>query len=78
MVDVPAPQASTGVETDRTVRWSAWLAAKFHLLFGGRYECGCHVWTDQGYVLAMDEEERLKVDPDLPPPGREVWVRRGP
>ena len=78
MVDVPAPRASTQVEADRTARWSTRLAAKFRSLLGGRYECGCHVWMDQGYVLAVDEEELLEVDPDLPPPGREVWVRRGP
>ncbi len=77
MVDVPAPQVRSRQQAAGDASWRSRLVDKVQSLVRSGYECGCHVRTDQGYELVYDPEARLEADSDLPPPGREVWVRRG-
>lgn len=77
MADVPATQTRAGSKAAGGIGWRVRVARKLLALDGDDCVCACHMNArDQAREVALDRQTVREASPDLPPPGREVLVRK--
>lgn len=77
MVDIPAPQTRTDSGSAKGAGWRVRVARKLLALDSSDCVCACHLSArEQEREAALDRQTVRDAGSDLPPPGREVLVRK--